>query len=119
MTEIKTFLITFIVVYFVYFVIIILNKKRKEKLKESIEAKYLINRFKLDLNSININTFGQIVALSNSFIISLTVSLVSLFNHFILKMLLGFIILIILELLIYNIIGSYLKRKERGNKNDV
>lgn len=117
MTEFKNFLLAFTVVYLIYFFAIIIRKKGKDKLKDSIEVKCLKNKFKLNLDLININMLSHIIALSNSFIIALTVTLISFIENLILKMLVGFILLIILEMLIYSLIGNYFKCKERGNKN--
>jgi hypothetical protein len=63
-------------------------------------------------------SLSHTIALSNSFIISLTLSIISFVELFILKMLVGFVVLIILELLIYHIIGKYYQGKKRGD-NDV
>lgn len=117
MTELKTFLVTFIIVYIIYFIVILVRSKGREKLKESSEAKFLKNRFQLNLDTIKPNVLGYIIAFANSLILALTLTFISLFDNYLFKMIIGFIILIILQLIIYTIIGKYLKQKERGKKD--
>ncbi len=118
MQEFKIFIITFIVVYLIYLVTVILRNKKKNRFEESVEIRYLEKVYKINVKRLNMKSLSHTIALSNSFIISLTLSIISFVELFILKMLVGFVVLIILELLIYHIIGKYYQGKKRGD-NDV
>ena len=107
MQEFKIFIITFI-----------LRNKKKNRFEESVEIRYLEKVYKINVKRLNMKSLSHTIALSNSFIISLTLSIISFVELFILKMLVGFVVLIILELLIYHIIGKYYQGKKRGD-NDV
>ncbi len=75
------------------------------------EMKYLKYKYKLDYTKINTKRLANVVAISNAFIISSTVTIVSYFDNYILQMLIGFFILIFLILFIYHIIGIIYKKK--------
>ncbi len=114
MKELLMFIITFTVVYLVYLIAVILRKNNKSKLEDSVEFRWLEKMYKINIKKVNLKTLNQIIALSNSFIIAITFTLVNFIKIFLFKMLVGFVILIILELLIYHIIGKYFKHKEEG-----
>ncbi|MDD3453584.1 MAG: hypothetical protein PHN42_04885 [Bacilli bacterium] len=115
MQELILFITIFVIIYLFYLFFVILNKSKLQKFNESIYVKFLINTNKLDEKKINIKSLAHIIALSNAFIISLTLIITDIINNFILKMVLGFGVLIILSLMIYYIIGRILK--ERSEKN--
>lgn len=108
-----TFLICFIVVFLFYLLFVILNKKTLNKLKNSLESKFLIRFSKINIENINSKTLAISIALSNSFIMSLVFSILVIFvkNTF-LRMIIGFFILIPIILIVYYIVGKILKQKE-------
>ena len=61
-----------------------------------MEIKYLVKRYKLDLEKISYKQLLQIVALVSSFDISLVVSTIMLIENFILSIIVGFILTILL-----------------------
>ncbi|MDD2181290.1 MAG: hypothetical protein PHW32_02860 [Bacilli bacterium] len=117
MEQIKIFIITFLLVYSIYLFALILRKKKSDKLEYSMELKYLKLRYKVDIKKINMKYMVQIISISNAFIIASTFTLISFIDQLIIKMLFGFIILIILEIAVYHIIGKYYQHQERGDKN--
>ncbi|MFI3307972.1 MAG: hypothetical protein R3Y21_05325 [Mycoplasmatota bacterium] len=110
MEEIIYYIISFLLIYLIYFLLIINNKKRKNKLYESTEVKYLIQVYKL--KNIKTKFFPHLIALANSFIITTAVTIVLILDNFILQFLVGFFVLIILNLFIYHLIGIYYRKKE-------
>jgi hypothetical protein len=106
-------LITFIVIYLFYVIFVINKKKKLEKFKSSIYVNYLINVAHVNIKQINFKILAHIIALTNSFILSATLFIVSYVSNIILKMLLGFVILIPFQFLMYYIIGKMYQRKKR------
>lgn len=113
MDEILFSLAIFIVLYLFYLFTVILRKKKLDKFMEGAEVTYLKKRYKLSLDNINKKVLGNTIALTNSFIISVTVLIIFLIDNYILKLMVAFIILVPLIIIAYHIIGIILKRKER------
>ena len=76
-----------------------------------MEIKYLVKRYKLDLEKISYKQLLQIVALVSSFDISLVVSTIMLIENFILSIIVGFILTILLILLSYHFVYVFYKKK--------
>ena len=110
--DIIYFVIAYILVLLVY--ILFINKKRKtyKDGKKQTEINYLVKKFKLDLRVTKYNTVKWAVTLTNSFIIASTFVLVNNVPSFTLSLIIGFITMIILVYVIYEILGRSLKRKE-------
>ncbi len=111
MNELILFLGTFIFVYLVYLVLIILRKKKMDKYKKSTEVRYLENKYKLDIKKLNLKKLSHILALANAFIIAITILVISFVDDLILKLMVGFIVLFPMILIIYHIIGKSLQKK--------
>lgn len=106
------FLISFLVVYLAYLLTVILNKKKLEKFKDSNQVLIFVKKYNLKITDSNVKALAHLVALSNAFIIALAITLVELVGNFILKILVAFIVIIPLILIIYSLIGKYMKKKE-------
>lgn len=111
MQEFVLFITSFMIVYFIYLCLIILRKKKLKKYRNSTEIKYLIGRYHIDIEKANMKTLVHILALTNAFIISLTVTIVNFIPNLILKILAGFVLLILFILIIYDGIGKYFQKK--------
>ena len=101
MEEFILFGMTYLFVFIIYQIFVIgpakKRKKKNNKDKEIIEVKYLISRYKIDLDKISYNQLIQICALVSSFDISIAVSVVALENNFLVDMLFGFTTIFILK----------------------
>ncbi|MFA5603635.1 MAG: hypothetical protein WDA12_02120 [Bacilli bacterium] len=117
MVELITFLGSFLIVYLFYLLFVILRKKNKDKLKKGIELRYLKVKYNIDVKDLDIKKISHVIALANSFIIATTVTIISFIDNLILMMVVGFIILMILELITYHFIGTHYQQKKRGKKN--
>lgn len=106
------FTITFITIYILYLLTVILNKKKKNKIFETNQAKLIIVPNKLDTNKIKKENFAQIISIANSFIVALTFTISELIDNYIIKLIVSFITLIILILITYKVIGIIYKKKE-------
>ena len=102
-----------IFVYLLYLMIIISNKRRLEKfVNNSRETNLLKHKYKIDYDKVNHKFVVNLIAISNGLIIGLTFVIVMLVKNNILKFILAFIVFTILMILIYTLIGKFIKRKE-------
>ena len=122
MEEFILFGMTYLFVFIIYQIFVIgpakKRKKKNNKDKEIIEVKYLISRYKIDLDKISYNQLIQICALVSSFDISIAVGVMTLFNNFLLQMLLGFTTIFILIFISYHMVYLFYKKKGM-NKNEL
>lgn len=107
----------FIIIYLLYLTTVILRKKKLEKFKNNTYVKYLEMVYHLDIRKVNIKKLANTIALTNAFIIALTLYLVSITESIFLKLLLAFAIFIPLQLLFYHIIGKKYQKKTRRKEN--
>ena len=105
------FIIAFLIVYLFYFFTVILQKKKYDKFKKSNQVMYFVNRYKLNVNKINIKKFIHIISLTNSLIIAIAFTATFLVENILLQLLIGLLVLIPLILISYSLIGNYLKKE--------
>ena len=110
------FLVLFAIVYLFYFIFVISRKKVLKKFTKGKELTFLKYKNNLDYSKFNIKALAHLVALANAFILSITVTIISIFNNFLIQMLVGLLVLIPLILIIYGIIGKVLKKKQNERK---
>jgi len=111
MKEIIMFLLIFILVYLFYFIFVINKKKALKKLPNGKELTFLKYRYKLNYSKINIKSLAHKVALTNAFILSSTVTIISLIDNFILALLIALLVLIPLILICYHLIGTHYQKQ--------
>lgn len=114
--ELILFIISFIVVFLLYQLIIVRRAKRKTKTKEPVEVTYLVNRYKLDIKKVNYKKLLRVISLVSSFDIALVVTLILLFDNFIVEVVVGFIATMILIIGSYHLV--YLCYKKKGMIKD-
>ncbi len=120
--EIILWLVIMIVIYLGYEIFVIRKDKALENMKNGKELTLLRKRYKLNFDKLDLKKTTRIIALTNAFIISSVVSLVSivqdLINNFWLQILsvivVGLILLIPLILLFYSLIGKHLHKIQEG-----
>lgn len=110
MNHVISFTISFLIIYLVYQILVVRRKKGIEKFKEGKQLEYFKKVFKLD--KINIKKFANSLAIANSFIMATTITIIEFIDNLILKMLVGFIVIIPIMLIVYKILGSIYKKKE-------
>ena len=116
MEELILFGLTYLFVFIIYQIFIIgpAKKRKKKKVKndkEVFEVKYLVTKYKLDLEKISYNQLIQICALVSSLDISIAVTIMTLTKNFILEMLLGFGSIFILIFISYHMVYLFYKKK--------
>ena len=93
-------------------------RKEYKEGKQQVEINYLISRFKLDMRVTKYKTVKFLVALLNSFIISVTFTIIiNLKFKYVYKLMIAFVIMFILIYSLYEIVGRALKRKELKNND--
>lgn len=112
MNSLYTFLICFVIIYGVYFFTVVNRKKGLESFKNGKQLEFFKTVYKLDFRKINVKGFANSFALTNAFIMSLVVTTMECIDNLILKMLVGFILIIILMIISYKLLGNYYKKKE-------
>lgn len=111
MRELVLFIATFLIVFLIYYLFVIRRKKYLEKFINGKEVGYLKKVYKIKLKKEDYKKIALLISLTNSFIISVAVSLVCFFNNILLQLLLGFVLIIGLIILCYHIIGKIMKKK--------
>lgn len=111
MEKLILFPLTFIVVYLVYNFLVIRRDDKLLKLKKSTEFMYLKNIYKVDFSKYDFKWLAKKVILTNCFIISLVVTIVSFIDSIVIMLLVGFVILIPGILIGYYLLSKYLKSK--------
>lgn len=106
-------LITFVTIYLLYLIFVISKKNKLEKFEKSMYVNFLVSISKINIKNINMKKLAHVLALSNSFIISFTVFVIEYIDKFILKLLVGFVLIIPLLYITYFIIGKIYKSKEK------
>ena len=106
MLEVLLFLGTFLIVFIFYLLFVIRRGKYLNKFLEGKEIKYLKKVYKVKVNKQNEKKVALLIALSNSFIISVAVTIVCLVKNIFLQVIVGFVSVIVLILLCYHIIGK-------------
>ncbi len=120
MEEIILFIMSFVFIFVIYQISIVnpakrrvLDKKKKndKEKKELVEIKYLVKRYKLDLDKVSYNQLLQIVALVSSFDISLVVSIIMMFDNFIMEIVVGFFATLLIIMISYHLVYLFYKKK--------
>ena len=94
------------------------KKKRQKKIEEYIGFSYIIPKFNLDINKMNLNISFLLLSLINAFIIGLVFVIIYLIPWSLsFRMLLGFVLLFGLIYSLYEILGKIFVKK--GWKKDV
>lgn len=116
MNELILYLVTFLIILLLYVIFIIFNKRRLEKFKENMYVTYLVRVYHLDIRKIRMKDMAFAIAIINSFIISTTILILGVISNLILKFVLGFIILIPLQLIMYHIVGKIFQKNFKEEK---
>ena len=107
------FLIAFMIVYMFYFLTVILQKKKYDKFKKSNQVMYFVNRYKLNVNKIDIKKFVKTISFVNSLIIALGFTMVINIHNYLLMLLAGLAAIIPLTLISYHFIGKHLQKEAK------
>ena len=112
MNYILTFTLSFIIIYLIYFIVIVNRKKGLESFKKGKQLEFFIKTYSLNKNKLNIKKFANSLALTNSFIMAVTITILEFIDNLIIKLSLCVIILTTLMLIMYKLLGQTYKKKE-------
>ncbi len=116
MNGIIIFLVSFCIVYIIYYLLVIRKQDKLEKFKKSTEVMYLKKVYKIKITKFDMKWLSKRIVFANSIIISVTAFIAALVNHVVVMMLLGFVVLFPTILVCYHILGIYLKKKQKEMK---
>lgn len=101
-------LIIFIIVYILTFVL----KARKDELGLSKSFRFITKKYDLKMDRKRVRTLSKIIAVANTFILSVPIYMVLVINmKYMLSLFISLVVFIVLILVVYNIIGYILKKK--------
>lgn len=104
-------LISFILIFIIYYILILRNEKTLEKFKKSTELTYLKKKYNVKITKESLKSITYKVVLCNCLIISITVYIVNIIPNLGLKILISMGVMIPLIIIIYHILGIKLKEK--------
>ena len=107
------FIVTFVVVFLVYLLFVIRRSKYLDKFINGKEITYLKRVYKIKIKESDYKSIAKLLAITNSFIIACSVTIVSLFKNLILEILVGFATVMVLILICYHIIGKLYQKEGR------
>lgn len=110
--KILEMLIIISITYLVYFLFIAIRKEQLKKFKNNTFYKYLVKVYKLDPKKHDMKNMVKIIGLANGFIIAITYEIVMLIKGLTLQLLMAFAVFILLDLIVYHIVGKILKGRE-------
>ena len=123
MKEIILFIACFILVFICYQVFFILpmkkyrkNKKngKKKKIKEKkelAEIRFLVTKYKLDLDKVNYNKLLLVVSFVSSFDITLIVTIITLFDSYLVSFLLAAVLVLPIVMISYWLVYKFYEKK--------
>ena len=123
MKEIILFIACFILVFICYQVFFILpmkkyrkNKKngKKKKIKEKkelAEIRFLVTKYKLDLDKVNYNKLLLVVSLVSSVDITLIVTIITLFDSYLVSFLLAAVLVLPIVMISYWLVYKFYEKK--------
>ena len=88
-----------------------LEKKIKELKKELAEIRFLVTKYKLDLDKVNYNKLLLVVSLVSSFDITLIVTIITLFDSYFLSFLLACVLVLPIILFSYWLVYKFYEKK--------
>ena len=118
MRELILYLIMFVFVYLFYIIFVLCRKNVLKKIPNGKEMTYLKIKYGIKINDSNLKKIANLIFLVNSFILATAVYVVclidNLYNSFFIEIIVGVITSILLILVCYYLLGTYLKNKQGG-----
>lgn len=112
MDKILLFIISFLVVYLVYFLVVVSRKKGLEAFRNGKQLLFFKTAYNLNIDKLDCKKFANSLSITNAFIIAFTITVIEFFESNIVKLGVGFALLIPLILVCYYILGNVYKKKE-------
>ena len=117
MEQVFYFIICYILTFLLYLIFVILprfrylkkkkNNKVKKERKEPVEVRYLVTRYRLNLDKVDYKKLLMIISLVSSLDISIAVSVSLLVDAYFLQLAVAFLLLVPLIFISYHFIYKY------------
>ena len=114
MKDLILYLVTFVLAYLFYVVFVLCRKNVLKKFPNGKEMKYLKLKYGIKVNDSNLKKIANLIFLVNSFILATAVYVVCLFDNLFIEIIVGVVTLILLILVFYHLLGTYLQKKQGG-----
>ena len=121
MEQVFYFIICYILTFLLYLIFVILprfrylkkkkNNKVKKERKEPVEVRYLVTRYRLNLDKVDYKKLLMIISLVSSLDISIAVSVSLLIDAYFLQLAVAFLLLVPLIFISYHFIYKYYLKK--------
>ena len=121
MKHLYTFLFCFIVIFILYLLVIYLRKKGVEAFKKGKQLAYFKNVYNIKIDDNNIKKFILALSFTNAFIIAFVVTVIELLDGLFFKLIIGFIMLLPLIIICYDILAKSfggIRKKKKGDKRE-
>ena len=107
------FLVVFLVVYLINYFLFVRNKLKYSKKDVPTELLYMKKIYNINLKKLNYKNFVYSYALVNTFIISCVYMIVTyLISNFVLKLVIGIVLMILMIIICYGLLARYYLWKE-------
>ena len=110
------FIITFVIVYFFYYFGVV-RKCKKDKKVIPTEVSLILHYYDIDIKKIDLYQMIKVVSIVTTFIISVIITIISIFFHStIILLIFGALISILVAIICYRIIGKYYEKNSKKAK---
>lgn len=117
MSVLLEYIIVFVFVYIIQYCIALSNKKKGNKKELTMELMYLKKVYHVNVKKIDYNKFVYVQCFINSFIIAtIYIILMYLLNNWVIRIIIGIVLLILMIIICYGLLGRYYLGKE-GNRD--
>lgn len=105
------FVITFLIIYIFYLLLVVINKRKVDGIFDTQQGMLIIKFNNLDVRGISKRGFANAISISNSFIVAITLTVSEFFDNYIIKLLICFLVLIVSIFIVYKIVGFIYRRR--------
>lgn len=110
------FVLTFIIIYAVYYVVVIRKCKKNKKMVPT-EVSLILAFHKIDVNKINVYNMVKVVSIVTTLILSIIISLIGIFfDNTIIMLVFGTAISLVVAVICYRMIGNYYEKQSNKKK---
>ena len=110
------FFFLYLLIFIIYTVFINQRKKNYTTLKKNDEVVLFVNRYGIDVEKVGFKRIKKYLALINSFIIAFSSTIIIHVDGLLLKVGIGFVVIMIMIYSLYEIVGRKLKKMEVDKK---
>ena len=110
------FFFLYLLIFIIYTVFVNKRKKSYSTLKKNDEVVLFVNRYGIDVDKVGFKRIKMYLALINSFIIAFSSTIIIHVDGLLLKVGIGFVVIMIMIYSLYEIVGRKLKKMEGDKK---